>query len=219
VRWFPLLPLAYAGGLAALYRGNYEYIRATVIGARVRDREGALPVVGRLQPWLPFQHHELAAEVIALRASGEVVDQDVVNALSSGRRGKRFTPVSDHLHSRLRPRLQRLIPDDSAFDETFDRFEILIAVLMVDQRTQASPNADEAWTGPWIPDGFSGRVTWRDRYARGDRRLERQMYLELKRRQNSWEPLIAGLFDGSVERALAAFEEYLPSIEHDRNRH
>ena len=218
VRWFPLLPMLYAGGLAAVYRSNFAFLRTIAVDATVNDLHGRIAAVARAHPFQAFKELPISAQILALRASGEVVDQTVVDALANGSRGKRYTPVSDHLHDRLRPKFARLIPEDDRYADIFDRLEIIIALLIADERALAEPPAGEHWRGPWIPAPVGGRFTWRDRYAKGDQLLERRLRSELVRDGDRWPPLAGGLFGGSVDRALAAFGQFLDAAEAARSR-
>lgn len=137
--------------------------------------------------------------------------------LESGRRGKRYTPVSDHLHDRLRERFRRHIPDDEDYSSAFDRLEVILGLLNVDLHLQAKPKDGAAWTGPYFSGGFTGRFTWRERHADSHQRRERRMYAELEREGVQWEPLSAGLFGEDPERADAAFREYLDLADETRS--
>lgn len=217
IRWFPLLPLVYAGGLAAVTRQNYGFIRATALDAQVRDLQYQFPVVAKAHPWQPFGNWALPAHVIALQASGETVDDQVLADLESGRRGKRYTPVSDHLHDRLRERFRRHIPDDEDYSSAFDRLEVLLGLLNVDLHLQAKPSDSAPWTGPYFSGGFTGRFMWRERHADTDQRIERRMYAELERHSAQWEPVVAGLFGADPQRAGAAFREYFELADERRS--
>jgi hypothetical protein len=217
IRRFPLLALTYAGGLAALARSNYGFLKSIAIDADVRELEGRVPVVARARPWDPFSELPLAAQLIALEASGEVVDDEVIDQLATKRRGNRYTPVSDHLHDKLRPRFSRLYPDDDDYSEAFDRLEVMLGLLVADLRLQSIPAEGERWSGPYIGDPHPGRLTWRDPYADEADRVERRIQGELQREGEQWAPLKAGLFGRSTARADAAFELFTPIADRARS--
>lgn len=218
LRWFPLLPVVYAGGLAASVRSNYSFVRAVALDATVRELEGRVPVCARANAWQPFADFPLVAQAIALQASGEVIDDEVVAALQNGQRGKRYTPVSDHLHDRLRNSFRWLVPDDGDYSEMFDRFEILLGVLMADLRVQAYPSDGERWTGPWIGEPYTGRFTWRDRHAEVAERVEVRYAREAESAGERWSPLASGLFGGSWDRAKTALEHFLETAARARSQ-
>lgn len=213
LRWFPLLPVVYVGALASLYRDNYAALRAVAVDTTVRDlRDGRVPLLGRAHPWRPFQRFELVPQVLALRATGEVVTRDLAEELRTKRRGNRYTPVSDYLHDVLRSKFGTELPEQSDYSALFDRMEILLALLAIDQRR-------ERQAGSVYLDGpYFGRFTWRDQFAEPEERLEVRMFRDLGDQQDKWAPLEAGLFGGSVARATAAFETFIESAQEARSR-
>lgn len=213
-RRFPLLPVVYATGVASVYRKNYGPLRAVAVDATVNELNGRVPVVARSSPWSPFSEMPLTAQVLALEASGEVVSDEVLEALRTKRRGNRYTPGSDLLHDRLRPKFLDTIVDDDQYSETFDRLEVLLGLLVADLRIRQ--RSDEARSGPWIPNPTTGRFTWRDQYANNEQTVERRVLASLVEAGEAWPPLRAGMFDGSVARAKAAFDYFIPIAEEGR---
>jgi|GEM_PF-3793047 hypothetical protein len=88
----PNLPMLYAGGLAAARRENYTMVRALAVDALVRDDGQRIPLIARANPWQPFNEFPLLAQVLALQASGEVVDDSTVQALQNRSRGPSTHP-------------------------------------------------------------------------------------------------------------------------------
>ena len=204
LRRFPIAPLLYAGALAAVQQRRFDSLRAIAIDARGRNIRGERPaVVSEAHLWLPFQSAELAAQVFVLQVEGGSVGDDVLGALMSGHKGKRFTPVSDALFHLLRPLVCPLVIDDAEYEELFDRTEVLLGVLAADQKLVAHA-ANEYRHGAWY-----GQFTWRHRYM--GKPFEVSNYDEFTRTGSDWPPLKGGLFDGSVERAEAAFAKFLPA--------
>lgn len=205
LRWFPLLPIVYTAALAASHNSNFGALKATVLDASVRDRDdGRIPVLARSHPWRPFNNFELVAQVLALRAGGEDVTRDVAEDLRTKRRGNRYTPVSDYLHDVLRKKFATIVPDDLDYDDLFDQVEILLGALAVDLRLQLKEDPR------YFDRPYFGRFTWRNRYARSDEDyIERRIQRELREQRDMWPPISGGLFGGSIERATAAFEQFV----------
>lgn len=66
-----------------------------------------------------------------------------------------YTPVSEHLHTLLRPRFADTISDDVEFTETLDELEIYLRLI-------ASDNAAAELAAARHPDGpWRGAFTWR----------------------------------------------------------
>jgi hypothetical protein len=213
LRWFPILPVIYAGALAALHQDNYRALRAVALDATVRDAtDGRVPFIGRAHPWRPFSHFELVPQVLALRAGGKEVDRQVADDLLAGRQGKRYTPVSDYLHDTLRAKFQTEIVDDSEYSDLFDRVEVFLALLSIDLNSQRQ-DQHIYLDGPYI-----GRFTWRDPY-RGEREApEAILSRQLRDHKERWLPLRAGLFGGSAERAAAALKSFTREADEARRR-
>jgi hypothetical protein len=205
---YPTLFLLYVGGIGALYSKNYGAIRAIAIDAQLRAHEGRAAVVAMMHPWLIFEGQELAANIITREDSGEPLSDVTVANLISGREGKRFTPISDHLHHVVRSLYVDFIPDDFEFTEVFDRLEILFGLLVADQK--AVSNAYVA--GPWM-----GSFVWRDRYSREGKHVEERFVDDLLNDGGS-SALRSGLFGGKMERAVEASQSFTAQIAKARER-
>ncbi len=211
LRRYPVLPLLYAGGVAAVHRGNYETLRAITWDARVRqDADHSQPLVGTAHVWRPFSNAELVAQLLAFRSSGDDIDEALFERLRTGRQGKRYTPVSDHLHNRLRDYLRTPIPDDIDYTETFDRLEVLLGTLAIDAAKQA------AKANAYLPGAWYGSFTWRDRHSTTP--LEQRILAEIESEGEGWPPMQAGLFGGSAARAKSAMEQFVEEAAKRRGR-
>lgn len=213
LRWFPSLPVLYAGTVAALIRGNYGAIKAIAIDATVRDRDdGRLSLISRGHAWRPFSRFELVPQILAFREGGEDVSREVAESLRAKTKGNRYTPVSDYLHDVLRPKFTREVPDDDDYSDLFDRAEVLLGALAVD--AEMNKASDRTYVdGPHF-----GRFTWRNRYVGEGDRIESRLLAELRSEETAWAPVAAGLFGGSVDRARAALESFVDQAAEARNR-
>lgn len=202
LRRFPILPLLYGTSLAALHRDNFEALRAVAVDAKFRSQYGTIPLLGAAHVWRPFQQAEMAAQILALEAAGEEVSDETIALLTSGRKGKRHTPVSDLLHDRLRGHFARVIPDDHDYTSEFDRLEVLLGAMATDLELQARE------TGAYLDGAWFGSFTWRHRLS--GPAIEQEMLAEATSQGDDWAPVKAGLFGRSSARAkaaLAAFSE------------
>jgi hypothetical protein len=212
LRRFPTVALLYAGALAAVHRGRYDALKAIAIDAEIRTLNSErLAVISDSHVWGPFDGNEDLANAMVLHVEDGSVTDETITALRERRIGRRHTPVPDALLALLRPLLNSLVIDDTEYEELFDRTEVLLGVLAEDQRLQA--DANQYRRGAWF-----GRYTWR--YRDVARPLERSTYDEFRNAGDSWPPLTAGLFGGSVQRAESAFASFLPraeSVRHERH--
>jgi len=198
LRWFPIPPVMYASALAAVASHNYEALRAVVLDARVRDgQDGRVPLLARGHVYLPFTD-ETTAQVLAFRAAGKIVTPEFIDRLPHG--GKRHTPVSDFLHDTLRDRVRGIEPDDDEYSDLFDRAEVLLALLALDLKQHDQP-AGAYFYGPTY-----GRFTWRRPNGRSNLDAVGQLKRDFLTYESQWWPLTAGLFKGSTERAIEAFQ-------------
>lgn len=213
LRWFPVLPLLYAGALAATSAANYEALRAITVDPKVRDfHDGRVPLIARSHPWRAFQHFELVPQILALQAGGEDVTAEVAEGLRTKQRGNRYTPVSDFLHDTLRGRFRSTVPNDEDYSELFDRTELLLDLIGLDLSDQLK---DER---VYIDSPRLGRSTWRHRYINNDRTPENAILREVQAAASGWKPLAAGLFGRSMSRAIAAIERLGPELAEARSR-
>jgi hypothetical protein len=199
LRRFPILPLLYASTLAALSRENYVALKAVAIDARVRRVGEAIPMVSAAHPGDTFSV-EMVPQLLAHEAGGEDLTDALVHALSTRGKGRRHTPVSDFLFAGLRSHLRVMIPDDAEYQEGFDRAEVILGVLAMDQKLQFD-KTETYVRSPWF-----GAFTWRDRYSR--RPLEARLFDEA-RAANPSPLLAAGLFGGDANRMDEAFKTFI----------
>ncbi|HJQ95413.1 MAG TPA: toll/interleukin-1 receptor domain-containing protein [Acidimicrobiia bacterium] len=210
LRRYPTTVLLYAAGIAAVQRGNYGALKAVAWDAKSRGDRVPVPMIAVGHPWLPFGQAELTAQLLALQSSGGEITDEIIEELKSSRRGKRHTPVSDHLHDALREPARTIIDDDQSYTDVFDRMEVLFALIAADAKEQSEGTDMYVW-GPWY-----GSFTWRSRYsARGP---ELQLLDDFESEGSEWEPLRAGLFGGSAERAAKSFEIVQQGAQEARHR-
>lgn len=197
LRAYPRIMGLYAGALGAVARDNYSALRAITSHAKFRDQGKNVPLIGQCHIWMPFSSAEVMATVVARHSAGALnLDADL-DPLLQGRIGKRKTPVSDDLHVRLRASARVLISDDDEYDDVFDRVEVLLGLIAEDNYGWLKKQ-DTYAHGGWI-----GRYRWRGSYRTNAFGLIRE---ELMQAGRSWAPLASGLFGGSADRAVAAFE-------------
>ena len=115
------------------------------------------------------------------------------------------TPLSERMFSALREPLRRYLPDDDQYDENFDRFEYLLALVYADFGAQAE---GESWF--WCP---LGRFAWKRR----SRRCPGADLVRDEVSHNGEESLLLqhGMFGGSLERlekATADVDEFVGGL-------
>ena len=167
LRYLPALLVVYAAGIGAIVRENYGLLGAMLVDTQVTDRRGI-------------------AEAFALAVDVRQVLEFVAQ------RSQSLAGPSYTLYVAVRPWMHDLIPDDLAFDRTFDRYEYLSALVYeeVDGRRGRAPLGRFAAKRPET-EHVANRV--------GD---------ELARQGETWRPLTEGLFQGSIEHAREVKEQF-----------
>ena len=210
--YLPVLMLAYSTLIAGLDRDNFAAIRAALIDARIRnDKNQKVPVISCADPWRPFRHADLVANIAFLDAeSGETCDLDKIGRLINGTERPRSTPGSNLLHCVLREPLRPMISDDRDYTDTFDNAEVLMVLMTADAVTD---------TAGCIRSPYYGAFTWRDRRTHVQQARFEQSFIDDARNSGSaWLPLEAGLFGGDEARFRSAAETVLRGAEAARGR-
>ena len=210
LRAYPRVMVMYAGALGSVARDQYRSLRAITVDAKFRDQGNEVPVIGVSNPWIPFSEISFVASALAIQTDGTPVSDEDIEALRQGRKGVRLSPISDDLHCRLREILRPTVRDDDDYDEIFDRVEVLLGVIAEDAASQQKA------AGYYLPDGWTGRYTWRSRFAPGG--TFGKIRNEFLSQKSSWPPLTAGLFGGSTERANEAFKVMQDAVDRARQR-
>ncbi len=182
--YYPSLALLYAAGVAAVAAGNYDLLGRLFLDVSIRKYTEEEEPLG--------SHGELGAVLL---------NKDVAQALRPPPPGgPSRTPLSDHLAELLQPVLRPLVGDQNAFDQAFDKFEYLRALVCVDFQVQKGLRA-------WGP---LGRFKWHRR-----RETIKDLSEEADRFGDGWPALGAGLFNGSLtafDTARTEFNEQLKTI-------
>jgi hypothetical protein len=191
LRLYPALLLLYGGGLSAVASENYSRLAPLLSQTRKRDLNREGPLILRLNAYQFLARYDGFPQLLSHLE-------------------RAYFPVSEHLHETLREPLRQYLPDDEDYDDCFDRFEYLLALVYADLEDK---RGDEYFAGPglWGP---IGRFGYRLRYAEHRGALQ-SLEEEAGRDRDGWALLRAGLFDGSFERLQAVmqgFDEFVASV-------
>ncbi len=164
--------LLYAGGIAAVSGDRYEMLYALLTDPTTEQIDARQR---RSLTW-------------ALGTESYIRFGEEIRPIRTNPRD--YTPLSDQLHDDLIQQFRNLIPDEARYEEDFDRFEYLVALIYRDIAQQQGDN------GQWAPIGcFSWRAIYGPEYS-----IMAQIGREIDARQGSWLPLRAGFFGGDLER-------------------
>lgn len=180
LRKYPALVLLYAGGIAAIAGEHYDTLAALLTKAQVVDETN--------------QRQPICSEVYAIG----VVATDVARQLPGLER--HHTPISDHLYGLLREPMREFTPSDEDYQQTFDRFEYLLALVHADINRRQYEE-DKLW-------GPAGRFAWRGRRMMSHAGIRKDMQDELESLGKEWPPIKAGLFGGSLDQAKHVKQQF-----------
>jgi hypothetical protein len=187
LRWYPMMLLMYSGGIAALSANNYASL-ATLL----------MTTLGR-QPMRDKSEEAIVATVDA------ILDVERTNIFKSLPGHERYyAPRNEYLFTELQPALDDLLFLGASYEDLFDRFEVLWALVYADlMRVETN----HIWGPP-------GRFGWKG--LKGQTDPYRVLIEEANRQGASWPPLTVGLFGGSLERfnqiATAYHEKLLKAL-------
>lgn len=176
---YPAVLILYSSGIGAVAGSRYDSLRAVLLEPRVHH------------------HNEWRAAVEVLHPNSVL---DPRQAARTAGLPKTFAPISDRLAADVRPLLVDLIPDDSAFDRLFNRFESLLGLIYIDVTKNA-----------WGPTGRFAA----DQYGTGGDLL---IEAEVMEAGASWAPLAAGFFGGSLQRLEESLGRWRKNVEEVRRQ-
>jgi hypothetical protein len=179
LRYYPSVLLLYAGGIGAIAAQNYENL-AAIFTARV----GSSYTNGKSEEAVLEIGHALA----------ELEDVKLFKLLPDHTR--HYVPRSEYLFKLLQPRLDDLLFLGRGYEDMFDRFEVMLALVHADLMFQSANHI----SGPL------GRFAWKHRS--GEFSVYSSVVKEAQAQKQVWPPLRAGLFGGSFERFSEIAAEY-----------
>ena len=164
------LLLLYSCGIASIAGEKYDTLATLLTKATVREYNETIPMALSIN-------------------SSRVMETDVGNILLGGK--QKYVPLSEHLFAVLRDPLRDILPDDTKYENCFDRFEYLFGLIHADLNAKQNQHF-------WGP---IGRFGWKAGRS-FDKTIIKEIENESTEAKDSWPPLLAGLFDGSFKHFL-----------------
>ena len=184
LRWYPIQLLLYVGGISAIYANKYQNLY------QLFHSKGPDP--------------DRSNGSISLLESINVGLSDISTGFKRlpGRKNN-YVPESEHMFVKLQPILDDILFLSTDYEDLYDRFEVIQALEMAHINSKANPN--NFW-------GPVGRFAWKANHGRHSNPL---MILleEAKSSGKDWPPLLAGLFDGSIDRFVEVHAKYLHRVQ------
>ncbi|MGO2511745.1 hypothetical protein [Marinomonas polaris] len=181
LRWYPLLLVMYHAGIAALEGKNHKSLASifyTKLGSAEYDDSASYFVQK------------------AGNAAGELAD--AFKRIPDHER--QYTPLSEYLYKLVQPELDDMLFLGKGYEDVFDEFEILFALVVADLKKQ-----EDSYV--WGP---IGRFGWKNR--RHGTSPFQKLRNEAAQYKNNWGPIKAGMFGGQYERYEEVVELYQKEI-------
>lgn len=187
LRAYPALLLLYGGGLAAVAKEKFSTLQALLVNPRIFGAEGEQAAVNRL-----------VADSIIGEAARRLEPEDK----------RSDAPASLYLHQFLRPLLHEFLLADSDYDDVFERFEYLCALVWVDENPRS---ARLDWVPVDAPIGLFMRRPDPPKQTIAEK-IDRELALQAKK----WPPLLGKMFGGHADRAISVKERFDEVLEERR---
>ncbi len=176
LRYYPMLLVMYAAGMSAIHGENYRSLKTLFTTPVQNQRRGDTTAVVQA----------------TTEAMLDVSRMDAFKFLPDFER--KYTPQSEYLFTRMQPTVEDLLFLGNRYEDCFDRFEILYALVF----------ADLSNTG-W---GHPGRFAWKYRSRGRSDDPYTALVEEAKGEGDNWAPLRAGFFRGSHDHFAVVAERY-----------
>ena len=180
LRWYPTMLLFYGTGISALASDRYENLAAVLL-TRVGSSRSTTPST-------PFT-------LVIGEATTKLYD--AFKQLPGHER--QYVPRSEYLFKLLQPTLDDLLFFGRDYEQDFDRFEVLLALVHADLKQEQSEGSHGIW-------GPIGRFGWK--FHHYDANPLKDLIADANRQKESWGPLDAGLFGGDYTRFEKIASEY-----------
>jgi hypothetical protein len=176
LRWYPTMIMLYSAGIAGVEAENYHAL-SQIFQARV-----------------PVDEYKPEATFLDVIDEGvlSLVRSDIFKRIPGYER--RHTPFSDHLFKVLQPTLDAALFIGKSYEQSFDKFEVLLHLLVMDRRTKLGAS-------PWGPVGRFGWKNWNDASPL------KQFAREVDDKKVAWGGLRVGMFGGDLQRLKAVISE------------
>jgi hypothetical protein len=210
LRYIPALTATFVAALASAGQHRWDNFKTLLVDTTVpapRYQQQKVSVIEAVDPYKPFTVSDWAPNVLARSAIEDEAFDAALTAFEGKPPavGKYKTPTAEWLHHILRPAFDIQFPDDGDYDREFDRTEVMLGIVGQDQATLHAQKApDVAWL---FRSRWFGRSTWRAPRDRHGNPVE-DIAEEIALHEAAWEPLAAGLFGESMERASDAVSKY-----------
>jgi len=183
LRWYPIIVLLYSTGISALASYRYDNLAAILL-----TRIGS-------------SRSTKASTELTLAIGEAILDLERTHGFKQlPGHERQYVPRSEYLFKLLQPMLDDLLFLGRDYEQNFDRFEVLLALVHADLELIETSRV-------WGP---IGRFGWK--FHHYDTNPLKDIIADANRQKESWGPLQAGLFGGDYFRFEKISSEYLKLV-------
>lgn len=174
IQYLPSLVSRYLVGIAAVANNNFSLLNS-LLNIELHERYDSKNILLKTNPW----------EVIKGDHLKKMLDRNS------------HTPMSELLYNFARPHFKQVIPIEKEFDQIFDYYEFICAIVFVKDN-----HGDD---GVWGPIG---------RFGYRDRKILQRKLDQAKNEQNDFELIASGIFDSyeQFEENVKLFDGFLKKV-------
>jgi hypothetical protein len=177
LRWYPVMLLTYASGISAIAANKYDNL-SEILLTNVLSPESSKKKIN-----------------LVLALGDAVADLHSAFKAIPGHE-KNYVPRSEYLFKLLQPVLDDVLFLGRDYENMFDRFEVLFALIYADLSMQ---QLGHFWGPP-------GRFAYKRRS--GAANPFNEVVQEAEGAGDGWQPLKQGFFQGSIDRFIAVKNQY-----------
>lgn len=166
LRLFPASLLLYSAGISLIYHNKYQTLLTLLTKVKIQNSDKDSNALSELPIFT-------------------LTRNDWMKQLPN--RDREYTPLNNKVYEQLLTFFVPQIMTKDEFEQTFDRFEIMLAMLY--SFFNSEDERDYIWSPP-------GRFSWKENSV--ITKLEN----EIKKDKNNWPPISNGLFESKYENAL-----------------
>ena len=183
LRWYPIILMLYSAGISAIDNSRYDSLSAIFFTKIVSPENGD-------------------KDVSFIEAIGNCLHELQNTNMFSNLPGheKNRVPMSEYLFKTLQPKLDDMLFLGKNYERAFDRFEVLLALLIAD-------NFNETKGHVWGPIGRFGYKNGFDNQGPLN-----QLINEGKNYKNNWPIIKAGFFGGDYSRFEIVSTEFTKRV-------
>jgi hypothetical protein len=180
LRWHPADYFLCASGVSAIAAGSYDNLATILLSNLGRSRTG-----------------QVETTIVEATIDGvwDAVRAGAYKVLPGYER--HYVPRSEYLFKVVQPLVEDLLYVGRSYEQHFDRYEVLTALVYADLSIRAG---NQAWGPP-------GRFAWKAKRGYSGNPFE-EFVAEGERLKENWPVLRAGFFEGSYSRFEAAVTAY-----------